>query len=64
MGWRCVMAPAYALDYIVVHEMCHMIYLNHSTDFSNLVKRILQDYQKRKEWLKSYGVKLTCEEGI
>ncbi|MGO1371931.1 MAG: M48 metallopeptidase family protein [Senegalia sp. (in: firmicutes)] len=35
--------------YIVVHEMCHMIYFNHSKDFWNLVERIMHDYRDGKE---------------
>lgn len=57
-NWRCAMAPAFVLDYIVVHELCHMEHLNHSTEFWSLVKRIMPDFEKRKEWLKNYGIRL------
>lgn len=57
-NWRCVMAPSYVLDYIVVHEMCHMIHMNHSKEFWDLVTSILPDYGRRKEWLKNYGIRL------
>lgn len=57
-NWRCVMAPLYVLDYIVVHEMCHMIHLNHSSNYWNLVESIMPDYKKRKEWLKKHGLSL------
>jgi predicted metal-dependent hydrolase len=57
-NWRCSMAPAFVLDYIVVHELCHMEHLNHSTEFWNMVKRIMPDYENRKEWLKNNGIKL------
>lgn len=57
-NWRCIMASAYVLDYIIVHEMCHMVHLNHSTDFWHLVGRVLPDYEKRKEWLKNYGIRM------
>jgi predicted metal-dependent hydrolase len=56
-NWRSVMAPANVLDYIVVHEMCHLVYFNHSADFWNLLSGILPDYKKRKELLKNYGVR-------
>ncbi|MBM7853900.1 putative metal-dependent hydrolase [Desulfohalotomaculum tongense] len=57
-NWRCVMASSPVLDYIVVHEMCHMVYKNHSQDFWGLVASIIPDYKWRKDWLKKYGVKM------
>lgn len=55
-NWRCVMAKSTSLDYIIVHEMCHMVHKNHSKDFWTLVESILPDYKERKEWLKKYGI--------
>lgn len=57
-NWRCCMAPAKVLDYIVVHEMCHMVYLNHSKEFWNMVGRILPDYKECREWLKKFGIRM------
>ena len=57
-NWRCSMAPSWVLDYIVVHEMCHMVYMNHSKEFWELVVRIMPDYEKKRDWLKVNGVKL------
>ncbi|SKC70388.1 M48 family metallopeptidase [Maledivibacter halophilus] len=57
-NWRCVMAPAGVLDYIVVHEMCHMIYMNHSKDFWSLVEKIMPEYREKKQWLRKYGVRM------
>ena len=57
-NWRCVMAPSNVLDYIVLHEMCHMVHKNHSKDFWNLVGEIMPDYISRKKWLKENGIKL------
>lgn len=56
-NWKCVMAPSPVLDYIVVHEMCHMVYKDHSAEFWKLVKQVLPDYEKRKEWLRKNGIK-------
>jgi predicted metal-dependent hydrolase len=56
-NWRSVMAPANVLDYVVVHEMCHLIYFNHSTEFWKIISEVLPDYKKRKELLKNYGVR-------
>ncbi|MFD3157949.1 M48 family metallopeptidase [Haloimpatiens sp. FM7330] len=57
-NWRCVMAPAYILDYIVVHEMCHMYHKDHSKEFWNMVSDVMPDYEGRKEWLRYNGIKL------
>ena len=57
-NWRCVMAKSTALDYIIVHEMCHMYYMNHSQEFWSLVASIMADYEVRKEWLRDYGIRL------
>ncbi|MBN2797292.1 MAG: M48 family metallopeptidase [Clostridia bacterium] len=57
-NWRCTMAPSWVLDYIVVHEMSHMLIMDHSKAFWSLVERIMPDYEKRREWLKNYGIKM------
>lgn len=57
-NWRCIMAPSYVIDYIVVHELCHLIHLNHSMKFWRLVEWILPDYKTRKKWLRDYGVRM------
>ena len=57
-NWRCVMAPVFVLDYIVVHEMCHMEYKNHSKDFWNRVYAVMSDYEVRKLWLRNNGIKM------
>lgn len=56
-NWKCIMTPSPVLDYLVVHEMSHMVHMNHSTDFWNLVETILPDYKKRRDLLKNQGVK-------
>jgi predicted metal-dependent hydrolase len=53
--WKCMMAPATVLDYIVVHELAHLKYLNHTRAFWNLVDRVLPDYRERKDWLRQNG---------
>jgi predicted metal-dependent hydrolase len=57
-NWRCIMAKSNALDYIVVHEMCHMYHKDHSKEFWGLLASIMPDYEVRKEWLKNYGVRM------
>jgi predicted metal-dependent hydrolase len=57
-NWRVIMAPIEVIDYLVVHELCHLVHMNHSKDFWNLVKSVLPTYETYKEWLKLNGNKL------
>ena len=60
-NWRLVMAPQEILDYIVVHELCHLAYLDHSRQFWQLVEVILPDYMQRRNWLRVNGGLLEWE---
>jgi len=57
-NWRAIMAPPPVIDYIIVHEMSHLIHKNHSPKFWKLVEAILPDYKDRKKWLRDYGVRM------
>lgn len=54
-NWRIILAPHHIVDYIVVHELCHIMHPNHSTDYWKSVKNILPDYKECREWLRSNG---------
>ncbi len=58
-NYRLMMAPPKILDYVVVHELCHLTHMNHSKDFWNMVDSILPDYKESKQWLKDHGSELT-----
>ncbi|MHC1716066.1 MAG: M48 family metallopeptidase [Acidaminococcaceae bacterium] len=51
-NWRCIMARREALDYVVVHEMSHMVQKNHSPAFWQIVETIMPEYKLEKKWLK------------
>lgn len=53
-NWKLIMAPPEALDYVVVHELCHLIEFNHSPRFWKLVGDILPEYAFWKKWLKTH----------
>lgn len=57
--WKCIMAPVSVLDYIIIHEMVHLKYPNHSTDFWNELDKKMPDYREQKNWLKRNGVKMS-----
>ncbi len=51
-AWRLVMAPPAVIDYVVVHELTHLVEMNHSRRFWERLERILPDYAQRRKWLK------------
>ncbi|MBO4977046.1 MAG: M48 family metallopeptidase [Lachnospiraceae bacterium] len=60
-NYRLMFAPPRVLDYVVVHELCHLTHMNHSKDFWNMVRQIMPDYKIYKEWLREHGHELTLE---
>lgn len=58
LSWRLVMAPQPVLRYVVVHELCHRLHMDHSPRFWNLVARQLPDYAEQKAWLRDHGQRL------
>jgi predicted metal-dependent hydrolase len=57
-NWRSVMAPVWVFDYILVHEMVHMIERGHSDRFWSMVSRVIPDYEEYARWLNENGVDL------
>jgi len=53
--WKCMMAPLRIIDYIVVHELGHLVHANHTNAFWDLVDKVMIDYNERKEWLRLHG---------
>ena len=57
-NWRISMAPLEVIDYIVVHEMCHMDFRNHSKDFWRRVAEVMPFYKIYHNYLKENGVNM------
>lgn len=57
-NWRLILAPPECLDYVVIHELCHLYEFNHSERFWNRVSRYQRDYLIWKKWLKQNGQRL------
>ncbi|QED46907.1 M48 family metallopeptidase [Cytobacillus dafuensis] len=58
-NWKLAMAPQKVIDYVVVHEMCHMVHLNHDRSFWRLVGKIMPDYKEQEKWLALSSWKMT-----
>lgn len=58
-NWRLAMAPLGVVDYVVVHEMCHLVHLNHDRSFWRLVGKIMPDYKEKENWLALSNWKMT-----
>jgi len=55
-NWRIVMAPVSAIDYVIVHELCHLKEPHHSSQFWENVESLFPNYKKWKEWLRVNGL--------
>jgi hypothetical protein len=55
INWLLIIAPPEIMEYVVVHELCHIKVRNHSAHFWALVAEHLPDYQTRRHWLKKHG---------
>lgn len=57
LNFNCLLmlAPEKVVDYVVVHELCHLIEMNHSKAFWEQVERVMPDYKKYRQWLKEHG---------
>lgn len=58
INYMILLAPIDIVDYVVVHELCHLKEMNHSKKFWDLVESIIPDYKLKKQWLKENGFKL------
>jgi predicted metal-dependent hydrolase len=54
-NWRLVLAPHDVLDYVVVHEVCHLLEHNHGPRFWALVRRRRRHYEEPRRWLAEHG---------
>ena len=57
-NWKLMMAPDCIVDYVVVHELCHLLHHNHSPAFWEAVSQYCPDYRNHSVWLKRHGASL------
>lgn len=53
INWQIILSPIDVVDYVVIHELCHLIHPNHSRLFWREVERHMPDYQEYKDWLRT-----------
>jgi hypothetical protein len=56
--WRLALAPREILDYVVVHELCHLRHHDHSRSFWALLARARPTYRREERWLADHGWEL------
>ncbi|MEZ7494417.1 SprT family zinc-dependent metalloprotease [Leeuwenhoekiella aequorea] len=60
-NWRIIKAPMYVLEYLVAHELVHLIEDNHTPRFWNILSIQVPNYEKAKNWLKNNGLLLELD---
>ena len=54
-NWRLIKAPMFVIDYVIVHELAHLMESNHTAQFWNIIEAQLPGSQRAKGWLKEHG---------
>lgn len=57
-NWHAIVAPPEVVDYLVVHECCHLVHMNHSKEFWMLVESICPNYREYRQWLKNHDTQI------
>ena len=60
-NWRLIKAPMFVIDYVIVHELAHLLENNHTPQFWNIVRTKSPTMEKARAWLKEYGQVLDQE---
>ena len=54
-NWSLLLGPASVVDYVVVHELAHLIHFDHSRSYWQVVERVMPNYRTQRKWLKENG---------
>lgn len=54
-SWRLVFAPPEAFDYVVAHEVAHLVHMNHGPDFWRLCTELSTDFSTGRRWMRAHG---------
>lgn len=55
LNWRLIKAPMFVIDYVIIHELAHLIEPNHTPRFWNIVRTQAPKMEEAKSWLKEHG---------
>lgn len=55
INWRLIKAPEFVIDYIIIHELCHTVIMNHTVRFQTLLHSHCPDCEAAQKWLDKYG---------
>ena len=58
LNYRILFAPIHIMDYVIIHELCHLKHMNHSKEYWQLVGSICPNYSEYRKYLKEHGYKL------
>ncbi|MEK3771506.1 SprT family zinc-dependent metalloprotease [Paenibacillus sp. FSL R5-0887] len=58
-NYRLAMAPVEVIDYVIIHELCHLLHMNHDRSFWRRVGSLMPDYKEKEEYLARYGRAMT-----
>ncbi len=56
-----MMVPEPVIDYVVIHELCHLKEMNHSSQFWQLVGENCPEWRKHRQWLKKHEAELSAQ---
>ena len=63
-NWRLIMAPESILDYVVIHELCHLLEMSHSQKFWKLVSQYCPQWREQRKWLNQHRDELHTDPRI
>ncbi|WP_125660562.1 M48 family metallopeptidase [Paenibacillus baekrokdamisoli] len=58
-NYRLAMAPIEVIDYVIIHELCHLLHMNHDRSFWRRVGSIMPDYKEKEAYLARHGQSMT-----
>lgn len=64
LNWRLIGAPAFVVDYVCIHELCHLRYANHGRDFWAMVAKYTSKTHDARLWLKRHGSELFALDNV
>jgi predicted metal-dependent hydrolase len=60
-NWRIIKAPMTVIEYIIIHELTHLLEANHTKEFWNRIAVMQPSFEKAKSWLKEFGFELEID---